>query len=407
MGYYDQDYPNRNQRNNRSRKGYFLAALAGVIIGALLVVLAFPRLGIGTDADPSNIIENSSGGNTETNGTVQNLSLDVNTAVTEAVDKASGAVVGVTNIQQSGFWGQGQGQTEDGEAGTGSGVVYKKEGGKAWIVTNSHVIEGANEIEVTLNDGTKIPAEIRGSDRWTDLAVIEVNSDKVKTVAEFGDSDALKLGEPVIAIGNPLGLQFSGSITQGIISGLERTIEIDINQDGEIDWNAEVLQTDAAINPGNSGGALVNLRGQVIGINSMKIAQEAVEGIGLSIPIDSVIPIINDIERYGEVRRPYMGVNLGSVDEISQYHQQNTLKLPKDVTSGVAITGVEPNSPASKAGLKEFDVIVEMDGKAVKDVVALRKFLYTEKKVGDNVKITYYRNGKKQNTTLKLSGETM
>ncbi|CAH0344915.1 trypsin-like peptidase domain-containing protein [Bacillus sp. CECT 9360] len=409
MGYYDQDYPDRNQRNKGSRKGYFLTALAGVIIGALLVMVAFPRLGIGTGTDQSTITENSSGGNSSTNGTIQNVSLDVDTAVTEAVDKASDAVVGVTNIQQSGFWGQGQGQgqSEDGEAGTGSGVVYKKEGGKAWIVTNSHVIEGANEIEVTLNDGTKIPAEIRGSDRWTDLAVIEVNSDKVKTVAEFGDSDALKLGEPVIAIGNPLGLQFSGSITQGIISGLERTIEIDINQDGEIDWNAEVLQTDAAINPGNSGGALVNLSGQVIGINSMKIAQEAVEGIGLSIPIDSVIPIINDIERYGEVRRPYMGVNLGSVEEISQYHQQNTLKLPKNVTSGVAITGVEPTSPASKAGLKEFDVIVEMDGETIKDVVALRKFLYTEKKVGDNVKITYYRNGKKQNATLKLTAETM
>ncbi|RFU68082.1 S1C family serine protease [Bacillus sp. V59.32b] len=409
MGYYDQDYPDRNQRNKGSRKDYFLAAVAGVIIGALLVMVAFPRLGIGTGTDQSTITENSSGNNSATNGTIQNVSLDVDTAVTEAVDKASDAVVGVTNIQQSGFWdqGQGQGQSEDGEAGTGSGVIYKKEDGKAWIVTNSHVIEGANEIEVTLNDGTKIPAEIRGSDRWTDLAVIEVNSDKVKTVAEFGDSDALKLGEPVIAIGNPLGLQFSGSITQGIISGLERTIEIDINQDGEIDWNAEVLQTDAAINPGNSGGALVNLSGQVIGINSMKIAQEAVEGIGLSIPIDSVIPIINDIERYGEVRRPYMGVNLGSVEEISQYHQQNTLKLPNDVTSGVAITGVEPTSPASKAGLKEFDVIVEMDGKTIKDVVALRKFLYTEKKVGDNVKITYYRNGKKQNATLKLTGETM
>lgn len=418
MGYYDQDYENRTQRKKGSRGGYFLAALAGIIIGALLVMVAFPRLGIGNFAgdDQNAVIEDAIGGDTETNGIKQQVTVNVNTAVTEAVNKASDAVVGVTNIQRSGFWGQGGGQAGgqgDGqggngnEAGTGSGVVYKKANGKAWIVTNNHVIEGANELEITLKDGTKIPAKVTGSDPWTDLAVIEVNSDKVKTVAEFGKSSALKPGEPVIAIGNPLGLQFSGSITQGIISGLERTIEIDINQDGQVDWNAEVLQTDAAINPGNSGGALVNLNGQVIGINSMKIAQEAVEGIGLSIPIDSVIPIITDIEKFGEVKRPYMGINLTSVEEISQYHQQNTLKLPNNVTNGVAITGVETNSPASKAGLKEFDVIVEMDGKKIKDVVELRKYLYNNKKIGDKVDITYYRNGKKQNTTIRLSGETM
>lgn len=422
MGYYDQDYENRTQRNKGSRGGYFLAALAGIIIGALVVMVAFPRLGIGnfTGQDQNAVTEDATGRETETNGIKQQVTVNVNTAVTEAVDKASDAVVGITNIQRSGFWdqgggqaggqgpGQGDGQGGNGnEAGTGSGVVYKKANGKAWIVTNEHVIQGANALEVTLSDGTKIPAKVRGSDQWTDLAVIEVNSDKVKTVAEFGKSAAVKPGEPVIAIGNPLGLQFSGSITQGIISGVERTIEIDINQDGQVDWNAEVLQTDAAINPGNSGGALVNLNGQVIGINSMKIAQEAVEGIGLSIPIDTVIPIISDIEKYGEVKRPYMGINLASVEEVSQYHQQNTLKLPNNVTNGVAITGVQSNSPASKAGLKEFDVIVELDGKKVKDVVELRKYLYNKKDIGDDVKITYYRNGKKQNTTIRLSGETM
>ena len=197
------------------------------------------------------------------------------TAVTDAVDKTGDAVVGITNIQETNFWGSGPNSSNSGtaEAGTGSGVVYKKSGGKAYIVTNNHVIEGASELEVTLSDGTKLPAELIGSDPWTDLAVITVDGGKVKTVAEFGKSATLKPGEPVIAIGNPLGLQFSGSITQGIISGLERTIEVDINQDGQTDWNTQVIQTDAAINPGNSGGALVNMSGQVIGINSMKIAE--------------------------------------------------------------------------------------------------------------------------------------
>ena len=121
---------------------------------------------------------------------------------------------------------------------------------------------------MSLIDGTKIPAKLLGSDIWTDLAVLEVPADQIKVVAEFGNSDKLKPGEPVLAIGNPLGLTFSGSVTQGIISGLERTIPVDINQDGTPDWQAEVLQTDAAINPGNSGGALINIDGQVVGINS-------------------------------------------------------------------------------------------------------------------------------------------
>ncbi|WP_144552676.1 S1C family serine protease [Peribacillus simplex] len=399
MGYYDQNDENQNKRK-RGYTGYFLAGLGGVIIGALLIL---PGSGL-LNNDDNEITTGKSTENEPTEQSQQNLTLDVTSAVTNAVDKASDAVVGITNIQETNFWSQGtNAEDSSAEAGTGSGVVYKKDGGKAYIVTNNHVIEGANELEVTLSDGTKLPAELQGSDPWTDLAVIVVNGDKIKTIAEFGKSGKLKPGEPVIAIGNPLGLQFSGSITQGIISGLERTIEVDINEDGQVDWNAEVIQTDAAINPGNSGGALVNMSGQVIGINSMKIAENAVEGIGLSIPIDSVIPIINDIEEFGEVKRAFLGVNLASVEEISQYHQQNTLKLPRKVTFGVAITGVQSNSPASKAGLKEFDVIVGMDNEKIHDVVELRKYLYNEKKIGDKVKIIYYRDGKKETTEVKLS----
>lgn len=403
MGYYDQNDENQNKKRKGSHTSYFLSGLGGAIIGALLILLAFPGSGLLVNESGENTTEKSTDSESMKQ-TQQSLSVDVTSAVTDAVDKASDAVVGITNIQETTFWGQqGRNESSSAEAGTGSGVVYKKDGGKAYIVTNNHVIEGANELEVTLSDGTKLPAELQGSDPWTDLAVIVVDGDKIKTIAEFGKSGKLKPGEPVIAIGNPLGLQFSGSITQGIISGLERTIEVDINEDGQVDWNAEVIQTDAAINPGNSGGALVNMSGQVIGINSMKIAENAVEGIGLSIPIDSVIPIINDIEEFGEVKRAFLGVNLASVEEISQYHQQNTLKLPKKVTAGVAITGVQSNSPADKAGLAEFDVIVGMDNEEIHDVVELRKYLYNDKKIGDKVKIIYYRDGKKETTEVTLS----
>lgn len=395
----------RNRRKTSSGFGYFFSGLGGAILGALVILFVFPETGIITGNESNNNESVQSGtDDTETVIPQQKVALNLTTAVTDAVDKAGDAVVGITNIQETSFWGPSDRKSgkSTAEAGTGSGVVYKKSGGKAFIITNNHVIENAAELEVTLSDGTKLPAKLIGSDPWTDLAVITVNGDKIKTIAEFGKSSMLKPGETVIAIGNPLGLQFSGSITQGIISGLERTIEVDINDDGQVDWNAEVIQTDAAINPGNSGGALVNMAGQVIGINSMKISEDAVEGIGLSIPIDSAIPIITDIEEYGEVKRPFLGVNLASVEEISQYHQQNTLKLPNDVKSGVAITGVESGSPADKAGIQEFDVIVAMDGEKVNDVVELRKYLYNEKKIGEKVKLTFYRGGKKQTAEVTL-----
>jgi len=397
LGFVDDHESNQRTRKRGSKLGYFFAALAGVLIGALLVLTV-------VNGNDSGAVTENNDSPSKNDENVQDISIDVTSVVIDAGDKASDAVVGITNIQQTNFWGQ---QGEAAEAGSGSGVVYKKEGDKAYIVTNNHVIEGANELEVTLADGTKLQAKLMGSDPWTDLAVVEVAGAKVKTIAEFGKSTALKPGEPVIAIGNPLGLQFSGSITQGIISGLERTIEVDINEDGQVDWNAEVIQTDAAINPGNSGGALVNMKGQVIGINSMKIAESAVEGIGLSIPIDSVVPIINDIEKYGEVKRAFMGVSLASVEEISQYHQKNTLKLPEDVSAGVAITSVQPNSPAAKAGLKEFDVIIKMDKVEIKDVVSLRKYLYNDKQIGDSIDITYYRAGKKETATVKLTEEQL
>jgi serine protease Do len=406
LGYYDEDENRFKEPKPKAKKGrYFLSSLIGAIVGALLVIVAVPTLSnnglLPYSVQPANQVKvQDNKGNTA----IQNVSLDVNTDVTKAVDKAGDAVVGITNIQTTSFWSQEGGSQA---AGTGSGVIYKKANGKAFIVTNNHVIEGADQLEVTLADGTKIPATLKGSDPWTDLAVLEVDGSSIQTVAEFGDSDALKSGEPVIAIGNPLGLGFSGSVTSGIISGVERTIPVDLNGDGIEDWQVEVLQTDAAINPGNSGGALINIAGQVIGINSMKIAQEAVEGIGLSIPINTAIPIIENLEQFGEMKRPTMGIQLRNLTEISSYHQAETLTLPKDVTEGVMIEAVVPKSPADRAGLKELDVIVEMDGEGIKDVIALRKHLYNEKKIGDKMTVKFYREGNLEEVTLTLSNETL
>ncbi|KIL53160.1 S1C family serine protease [Jeotgalibacillus campisalis] len=403
MGYYDDHQETRSKAKRGSKAGYFLSSLAGLIVGALLVVLALPMLGdYGSEPSGSSLLNAN-----ESNESIQSesISYDVTSDVTEAVDRAGDAVVGVTNIQSGGGGMFGQTTEDSDEAGTGSGVIYKKEGDSAYIVTNYHVIEGAEQVEVTLADGTKLAAEVRGGDVWTDLAVLEVEGAQIETVAEFGDSAALKPGEPVIAIGNPLGLQFSGSVTTGVISGLERTIPVDVNQDGAPDWQAEVLQTDAAINPGNSGGALVNIQGQVIGINSMKIAQSSVEGIGLAIPIEMAVPVIEDLETIGEVKRPTMGVTLIDLANVPSVYQQDDLNLPEEVKTAVVIERVIPNSAASEAGLQDRDVIVEMDGEKITNTIELRQHLYTEKSVGDEMQVKVYRDGEMQEVTLTLTDD--
>ncbi|USY55144.1 trypsin-like peptidase domain-containing protein [Bacillus sp. 1780r2a1] len=404
MEHYDENRePSPSRQKPRRRGGWFLSSLIGAIIGGIVVVIALPFL------SESNLLPNPPA--EESQGSIQNgedivqktVSVDVNTDTTKAVNQVNEAVVGVVNIQQGeSFW------NESGtDAGTGSGVIYKKRGNKAFIITNHHVIQGAKQIEVSLYDGSRVPARTLGSDELMDLAVIEIDAEHVTKIANYGDSDKLKVGEPVIAIGNPLGLQFSGSVTQGVVSGVNRVIPQDLNGDGSPDWQAEVIQTDAAINPGNSGGALINIDGRLIGINSMKISQQEVEGIGLAIPINMARPVVDDLEKYGEVRRPYLGVGTLSLSEISGYHLKETLKLPQDVVNGVAVLNVANGSPAAKAGLKEYDVIVALDGEDIKDLVGLRKHLYIDKEIGDSMEVTFYRQGKKQTVTVKLSRESL
>lgn len=368
------------------RRGGFLPALFGAIIGGLIVWLLMFAVGGGSEDTANNTV-----GNVKDSGNAKQVSVDIDSDLTGVVEQSTDAVVGITNLQRGqDFWSQ----SDTPQAiGTGSGVLYKKENGKAYIVTNHHVVEDAEELEVTLDDGTKMQGKLIGSDVWTDLAVVEIDDKDITSVMKFGDSDALKRGETVIAIGNPLGLGFSGSVTVGVVSGKDRSIPIDINQDGTIDWQADVLQTDAAINPGNSGGALINMAGQLIGINSMKITEETVEGIGLAIPINLALPVIEQLEQTGEVNRPTMGVSLLDLRNIP-VQQQTVLKLPKDIKNGVVVTEVFHNTPAQTAGVQKYDTIVEMDGEPIEDMVTLRKHLYNEKKVGDSMTMKVYREGK-------------
>ncbi|KAA0547202.1 PDZ domain-containing protein [Bacillus sp. BGMRC 2118] len=391
MGYYDEHTQLRQGRKRKFPKTFITSVAAACIGSAITLAVVSPN------SVENKVLDTKSQADVPAmTNSIETVSMNFETQITKAIEKASGAVVGVINIQNNRML------QPDQEAGTGSGVIYKKKDGKAYVVTNSHVVNGASKIEVSLEDGKRVAGKLLGEDVYMDLAVIEIDASLVKHVATFASSDHIKLGEPVLAIGNPLGLEFSGSVTQGIISGLDRSIPVDYNQDGSADWEADVLQTDAAINPGNSGGALVNANGDVIGINSMKINQTSVEGIGFSIPISIAIPIIESLEVHGKVIRPYLGVATRSLADVASYHWQHTFKLPSDVTEGVFIEQVGPNSPAAKAGLQEMDVIVKLDGEKIESMVQLRKYLYQKKNVGDTITISYYRNGELTETKMTL-----
>lgn len=392
MGYYNSTEPKK--RNN----GNFVSGFSGILAGALLAGVVLPGFMDGEPESPAEMaqVESVSG--------LENTSTIVTSDVTEIVDATSDSVVGVTNLQsgsQNPFSGMRSGEPQ--EAGAGSGVIYKKEGDSAFIVTNNHVVEGAEEVTVTLSNGTEIEAEVLGTDIWTDLAVLKTSAEEIEAVAEFGDSSVLKAGEPVIAIGNPLGLQFSGSVTTGVISGTERSIPIDINKDGIEDWQAEVLQTDAAINPGNSGGALLNSQGQLIGINSMKIAQASVEGIGLAIPINSAIPVIEDLETKGEVERPALGVSIMDLNTVPKAMQQSELGIPAEVEEGIIVQAVAEASRAEAAGLRQGDVIVAINDEKLATVLELRQYLYTKAEIGDTLKVQFYRGAELMEADVTLS----
>ncbi|MFC2948734.1 S1C family serine protease [Virgibacillus sediminis] len=406
MGYYTQHYP--PNRNRRKRRGWLLPVVIGILVIGFFALVAVPNLmemnRTATDTGQEENTDQATIGTEDGDGTVHtSVTVDINTQITDVVEEATPAVVGVINLQTNAeFWQQ---QQEESQAGTGSGVIYKVEDGTAYVVTNQHVVQGADTVEVVLHDDTRIEAEIVGGDVFSDLAVLRMEASGVEEPIEIGSSENVKRGEPVIAIGNPLGMMFSGSVTQGVISGTQRTVPQDFNMDGRADWQAEVIQTDAAINPGNSGGALLNLAGQLIGINSMKINEAAVEGIGFAIPVDTAMPIVEELEETGEVVRPYIGVEIYSLDEIPQAEWRETLNLPEDVQNGVYVWSVESGSPADQAGLERLDVITELDGEPVHNMIDLRKILYQEKEIGEEVTVTYYRDGEKRETTIELGSQ--
>ena len=375
----------------------------------LVLVIGFTGGILGTLTSFQFTKGNSTNSSQEIKSTKVNRAYKNTTSTSEAVDKVKNAVVSVITYAETSEKGFINGETDsDPEvASEGSGVIYKKDGKEAYIVTNNHVVDGAKKLEIMLSDGSKITGELVGKDTYSDLAVVKVSSDKIKTVAEFADSNSLTVGEKAIAIGSPLGTEYANSVTEGIVSSLSRTVTMQ-NDNGEtVSTNA--IQTDAAINPGNSGGALVNIEGQVIGINSSKIsstsavAGSAVEGMGFAIPSNDVVEIINQLEKDGKVTRPALGISMADLNSLSS-SATSKLDLPDDVKAGVVVGSVQKGMPAD-GKLQENDVITEIDGKEISSKTDIQTNLYSHS-IGDTIKVTFYRGKEKKTEELKLTKST-
>lgn len=407
----------KNPLNSTKRKFWLKVAGIGLVAGLI---------GGGVALGVNNAVRNytsclsvPSGSNKSGGTKVNKNKANLNGESTKAYNSVKNAVVSVVNKQQvqsssglAGLFGQSGSSSSSSSssssklqtASEGSGVIYKKSGNSAYIVTNNHVVSGSSALQVILSNGKKVNATLVGADAATDLAVLKINSANVDTVAEFGNSNSIAAGQDVLAIGSPMGSEYANTVTKGIISATNRTLKT--STDGTM---TSVIQTDAAINSGNSGGPLINMAGQVIGINSMKLASNndgsSVEGMGFAIPSNEVVKIINQLIKNGKISRPSLGISMVDLSRVTTSQQQSILKLPSSITKGVVVMDVQSGSAASSAGLQQYDVITKFGSTKITNSSTLKTALYKHK-VGDSVKVTYYRDGQKKTTTIQLTQAT-
>ena len=339
------------------------------IIGTLLVVYNIPM--------KTQVVEK----------TVNEISSTDDNTIKSSIDKIYNAVVVIESYRN------------DQLIGTGTGFVYKKDDNSGYILTNHHVIEDVQTVRVLNNNGQEVEAEVLGSDEYADIAVLSIEASAVMQVAEIGDSSVSEIGDTVFTVGSPLGVDYMGTVTKGILSGKDRTVEVSLSNNGS--FMMEVLQTDAAINPGNSGGPLVNTNGQVIGVNSMKLVEDKIEGMGFAIPIELAMSVAERLEKGETIERPLIGASLMDADNTYGlfYHK---IMLDSDITSGAVIISVEEDYPAAIAGLQKGDVLLEINGVKIKNTAHFRSQLY-KYSVGDKVTIKYNRDGKDAEVELVLT----
>lgn len=286
------------------------------------------------------------------------------------------------------------------EISTGTGFIYKKGEKYGYVMTNQHVVAEADEVKLVLSNDDEIDAEILSGDEYLDLAVMRISKDKVPQIATIGKSETMKIGDTVFTVGSPMGYEYRNSVTSGILSGKDRMVSVSLSNSSSNDWVMKVLQIDAAINPGNSGGPLLNVNGEVVGINSMKLVQDEIEGMGFAIPIEIAMAHVEELEKGKDIEWPLLGISMANVTDTSLLYK-NGIMIDKNIKDGVVVVEISKGTGASKSDLKPGDVIIALNGAKVKDSAYLRYELY-KNKPGDTIDITYIRDNKERTTKIEL-----
>ena len=362
---------NNKNNNNANSTILVLSILSSFICGTLgsyLVITNVPSVS-------KSIVEN-----------VSKVELTEN-SIALAVEKAYDCVLTVVSYKNNK------------QIATGSGFIYKKDDKVGYIMTNNHVIDGADKVEVKLSNNKIVEAKILKGETYSDIAVLSMDVKEVLAVMEIGKNEEMKLGDTVFTIGAPMGIEYSGTVTKGILSGKERLVEVSFTG-GVSDYYMKVLQTDAAINPGNSGGPLLNVNGDVIGINSLKLVQDEVEGMGFAIPIEDALHYATYLEQGKNIPRPFIGISMMDVTQTQSLWQYG-ITIPKNITEGVVVLATQAGSPASSK-LEKGDIIIGIDKEEVTSVAELRYELYKHKP-GDKIKIKFLRNNKENTVEITLT----
>lgn len=332
----------------------------------------------------------TSASTTTTSGTTANRTEVVEkSSIATAVEKTSPAVVMVDGFKN------GE------EASTGTGFVYKTDDKYGYVMTNQHVVADCDEIKLIMSDDSEVEAKVLGGDEYLDVAVLRIAKDKVLGVATIGTSENMKVGDMIFTIGSPMGKTYRGTVTSGILSGKDRMVTVSVSNSKSNDWVMKVLQIDAAINPGNSGGPLLNVNGEVIGINSMKLVQDEIEGMGFAIPIEIAMAHVDELQEGKEIQWPMLGISMINVSD-KNIAASNGISVDSSIKSGVIVAKITEGSGAASSDLKVGDVITKINGEETDNTAYLRYELY-KNAPGDTIEITYVRDKKEHTTKVKLS----
>lgn len=315
---------------------------------------------------------------------VSNVNVTEADSLNSSIGKINDAVVYIASYQRNQL------------AGSGTGFFYKKDNNKAYIMTNNHVVANSQKVEITTTSGKSYEANVVGTDEYADIAVLTVDLEACSLVATLGESNQSKIGDTIFTVGSPLGIEYMNTVTKGILSGKDRTVEVSYSNGDSL---MEVLQIDAAINPGNSGGPLLNSNGEVIGVNSLKLVENEVEGMGFAIAIENVEKHLSDLELGKQIERPYLGISMLNVGDTYALYNSGIV-VDSKITSGVVVVDVASASSVDKV-LKKGDIITKIDNEKVDNLAYLRYELYKHN-IGDKIKITYIRNNKEYTSEVIL-----